>query len=539
MAARKAKKVDYNKLFLEAFTELAQAKGLEEADLQTALEDALKKALVKELNSGDDALIHVAIDLENGTIDLAHQKYVVAEVEDDFLEIELTEAQKVNPELKLGDLYRIPYNVRDLSKPAINVMMSYFQQVVSRLEKAALYEEYADKIGELITGVVETIDENGANIKFGPNNVIYLSRSHMIPGEDLEVNKPVKVYVVDVESTSKGAQIKISRTHEGFLKRIMEEEIQELYDGTIVIKRIVREAGSRAKVAVYTTDPDVDPIGACIGPNGMRIQKVVMQLGNGPEKEKIDVIIYNENPALFIIEALRPANVRGLIFDADKPKSVTAVVENGNLSVAIGRRGVNVRLAVKLTGYQIEVKENDEALALGLRPVTKDEFLAEELRLLEVAEREAELLAMEEVVEEPALEVSAVASEQVVIPATPVPEVAIEEKPVISQVEEPVVAAPEVKIQKVKTTKTLEELEAELDAEKAKSQAAPKRKTSRKPVKTEEEVEEDSLYKESERMDIYTEEELAAFEAEESEELDYDYDEDDEFWDEEADKFLR
>lgn len=538
MAARKTKKEDLNQLFLEAFRELAAAKGLEEAELQVALQDALKKALIKELNSGDDALVHVAVDLEKGTIDLAHQKRVVAEVEDDFLEIELEEAKKKDPNLELGDLYSIPYSVRDLSKPAVNVMMSYFQQVVSRLEKAALYEEYADKIGELITGVVETVDENGANIKFGPNNVIYLARNHMIPGEELEVNKPVKVYVVDVESTSKGAQIKISRTHEGFLKRLMEEEIQELYDGTIVIKRIVREAGSRAKVAVYTTDPDVDPIGACIGPNGMRIQKVVTQLGNGPEKEKIDVIIYNDNPALLIIEALRPANVRGLIFDENKPKTVTAVVENGNLSVAIGRKGVNVRLAVKLTGYQIEVKENDEALALGLRPITKDEFLAEELRLAEEAKREAELTSIpEEVVETvPEIAVSEPVISEVTTPEVEEPSVVT---PTVEKVEEPVKVEPEVKIQKVKTTKTLEELEAELDAEKAKAKEQPKRRPTRKAAKVEEEAEEDSLYKESERMDIYTEEELAAFEAEEGEEADYDYDEDDEFWDEEADKYLR
>ncbi|MFA6854875.1 MAG: transcription termination factor NusA [Bacilli bacterium] len=542
MATRKQKNVDQNKLFLEAFQELAKEKGLDEASLVSALQESLRKALIKELNSGDDALVKVDVDLAAGKIDLFHQKYVVEDVQDDFLEIEVEEAQKVDPNLHVGDLFNIAYSIPDLSKSAINVLISYFQQLISRLEKAALYEEYADKIGELITGIVETIDENGASIKFGPNNVIYLSKTQMIPGEHLEMNKPVKVYVVDVESTSKGAQIKISRTHEGFLKRLMEEEIQELYDGTVVIKKIAREAGSRSKVAVYTTDPNVDPTGACIGPNGSRIQKVVSQLGNGPEKEKIDVITYNDNAGLFIMEALRPANVRGVVF-GDADRKVTAVVENGNLSVAIGRRGVNVRLAVKITGWQIDIKENDEALAAGLRPVTQEELLFADQEAKEQALLDAQIAA---IAPTPVDDIPHVASETIVVEE----KVAEEVKPTVNMekpVEESIKVAPapvkpvtvEPTIQKVKTTKTLEELEAELEAEKKKAKDEPRKKYYKKPTKVAEESEEEALYQESDRMDIYTEEELAELDSQEQDDVDFDYNEDDEFWDEEVDKLIR
>jgi len=494
------------KALIQAIDLIEQEKGISKDSIILALKEALEKAYRKQLGSIDDALVKADIDLKKGIIKLYQLKTVVENIEDDFLEISLEEIKALGLSLQIGDVYQIEASPEDFQKSAAMTVKAILRQKIAEAEKSALYEIYKDKIGEMIVGQVEKIDERSAIVNIGRTSV-YLPSSKRIPGETFKVGDRIKLYVVDVESTTKGAQIAVSRIHEGFLRRLFEEELPEIYEGTVVIKEIAREAGLRSKVSVYSLDPNVDAAGACIGQNGSRIQKIVAQLGNAKDKEKIDIIAYTENKPLYLVESLKPAQVTGIIFD-ESNKKATMIIADENLGPAIGRRGVNPRLASKLTGYTIDIKDMTSTTAEGLSFTTVDSLRTQEdLR----KQREAlpnptqgqsqvnssnrvhdDSFTMEDVMA-PKRDVSTIeksAIENPIAEAMPVANVPVSQ---LSTMDKPVVSTPVIKkvspiqeapkITVVRTTKTLEELEKELDQQKARTPKPERFDKKKKPFK--------------------------------------------------------
>jgi N utilization substance protein A len=497
------------KALIQAIDLIEQEKGISKESIIFALKEALEKAYRKQLGSIDDALVRADIDLKRGIIKLYQLKTVVENIEDDFLEISLEEIKALGLSHQIGDTYQIEASPEDFQKSAAMTVKAILRQKIAEAEKSALYEIYKDKIGEMIVGQVEKIDERSAIVNIGRTSV-YLPSSKRIPGESFKVGDRIKLYVVDVESTTKGAQIAVSRIHEGFLRRLFEEELPEIYEGTVVIKEIAREAGLRSKVSVYSLDPNVDAAGACIGQNGSRIQKIVAQLGNAKDKEKIDIIAYTENKPLYLVESLKPAQVAGIIVD-ENGKKATMIIADENLGPAIGRRGVNPRLASKLTGYTIEIKDLTSATAEGLSFTTVDSLRTQEdLR----KQREAlpnptqgqiqpsssnrihdDSFTMEDVMapkrEEPILDPSPVdqpVSESKPILSTPVSATVSSTQPVETTpvIKKPAPIQETPKITVVRTTKTLEELEKELDQQKARTPKPDRFDKKKKPFKRKE-----------------------------------------------------
>jgi N utilization substance protein A len=497
------------KALIQAIDLIEQEKGISKESIIIALKEALEKAYRKQLGSIDDALVRADIDLKKGIIKLFQLKTVVENIEDDFLEVSLEEIKALGLSLQVGDTYQIEASPEDFQKSAAMTVKAILRQKIAEAEKSALYEIYKDKIGEMIVGQVEKIDERSAIVNIGRTSV-YLPSSKRIPGETFKVGDRIKLYVVDVESTTKGAQIAVSRIHEGFLRRLFEEELPEIYEGTVIIKEIAREAGLRSKVSVYSLDPNVDAAGACIGQNGTRIQKIVAQLGNAKDKEKIDIIAYTENKPIYLVESLKPAQVQGIILD-ETNKKATMIIADENLGTAIGRRGVNPRLASKLTGYTIEIKDLTSTTAEGLTYTSVDS-----LRTQEDLKKQREALpnptqgqtqstsskrvhddsfTMEDVMapkrDEAMLEKSTLDNPIVdtkpaqVLPVSPTPSIqkTIEVAPVIKK-PAPVQETPKITV--VRTTKTLEELEKELDQQKARTPKPERFDKKKKPFKRKE-----------------------------------------------------
>ncbi len=558
--------------FLAALEEIEASKGISKQSILDFLQESLIKAYRKQLG-GDDADVRVNIDPEKGIIDMCQAKAVVDEVEDDFLQISVQDANALDKskKYKAGDEFFIPASIEELKKATAMSVKSMMKQKFAEAEKSILYETFKDKIGTLITGKVEKVDDRGISVNIVKTSV-YLPKKELIGDERFIVGETVKIYVDDVASGTKGAHIVVSRSKEGFLKCLLAEEISEIYDGTVQIKAIAREAGERSKVAVYSKDPTIDPAGACIGSNGGRIQKVVSQLGNGGiNKEKIDIIGYSENTALFIMEALKPARVLGAVVD-EANKSAIAIVNDDSFSLAIGRRGVNVRLAVKLTGYNIDVKTETMAAEEGLEYISLEEATAEENAkkaeqiLLKKANEEnaaqpsvlrglpeGYVAPQDRVYEEETIEDNAELNEALeneaekkeeVIEQPVVEEAKVEVAPQVEEVkEEPVEEVKEeVKEEhkEVKTTTSIEALEKSLADEssrKANKGAKKSYKKNNKKAEDEEESEENKpVIATGERMSIYTEEELREMEEEdkreeEEEEDDVDYDEYDDYYD--------
>ena len=555
--------------FLNALEEIEASKGISKATILQMLEESLIKAYKKQLG-GDDADVRVNIDVDKGIIEMYQAKKVVEEVEDDFLEVSVQDANAMDPNKKYvaGDEFLIYASIDELRKATAMSVKSMLKQKFAEAEKSILYETFKDKIGTLITGKVEKVDDRGISVNIVKTSV-YLPKKELIGDERFIVGETIKIYVDDVASGTKGAHIVVSRSKEGFLRCLFMEEIHDVYDGTVKIKNIAREAGERSKVAVYSADPNIDPAGSCIGPNGSRIQKIVSQLGNGGiNKEKIDIIAYSDNMGMFIMESLKPATALGIILDEEK-KAATVIVKDDSLSLAIGRRGVNVRLAVKLTGYNIDVKTESQAIEEGLEYTSYNEIQAledskkaalqaeaaikEEQKGLEVLrglpegyiapqnrvyDDEVNNAGEDEITE--ALEVEAERKEtkEEAIEVAPV----VEEAPVEEAKEEKPVVKEEKKVEEhkeVKTTTSIEELEKSLADESSRKANKQNKKSYKKNNKKAEEEEEDNdkpVIATGERMSIYTEEELRQFEEEEQAEEEYDdedvdYDEYDEYYD--------
>ncbi len=526
------------KQFKEALEEIESSQGISEEETINAFKESLLRSFRRKLG-GDDAHVELNFDPDNEILELYYIKDVVKEVEDDFLQIDIEEANNdgSGKVYKEGDLYYIPYQIDSLDKNLAISVKSNVHQRLTEVEKQYLLETFKDKIDTLITGVVEKVDDFGIDVNVGKATV-HLTRKDLIGDERFSVGDYIKVYVVDVDSASKGgAKIRVSRTHPGFLRCLFFEEIHEVYDGTIKIQNIARKAGERSKVAVYSLDPNVDPAGACIGPNGARIQKIVSQLGNNAStKEKIDIIDYSSNIALYIIDSLKPALILGLALSDDN-KSATAVVRDDSLSLAIGKKGVNVRLASELTGVDINVVTETQAYEDNLEYKTFEQISAEELQrkkeepLFEGVPSKEDVLPtlpegyvapQERVYEEEKTDIDASlyeeASKEEVTNESPLEEsLELEEAP--TQEKEETI--------QVKTTTTLEDLEKSLETEKKETT----KKTTKKSVKKEEEKTEEApvfTKDESNYMPIYSEEELEEIEQEEAlenEEEDIDYDE--------------
>ena len=355
------------KELLGALDAFEQEKGISKDVVIEALKEALEKAYKK--HTDPDALCRVDINSIKGTIDMYEQKNVVEEVNDDLFEIELEDAQKINPELKIGDVLETPVDPDTLTRLAALQAKQVLTQKIREYEKQTVYDAYIDKKGDIIVGVVERIEPTFILVNVGKTNAI-MKINHVLPGETFKVGQTVRVYVVDVDKSAQGAAVVVSRTDPGFLKRLFESEITEIFDGTVEIKDIAREAGDRAKVSVFSRNKDVDATGACIGQKGLRIQKISNQILG----EKIDVINYFKDPILYIAEALKPANVLGVKMINEK--SAVAVVNDEDFSLAIGKKGINARLAVKLTGYKIDIKGLTDAVSEGIDYTTIEQARA-------------------------------------------------------------------------------------------------------------------------------------------------------------------
>lgn len=534
------------KQFIKALDELEGAKGISKESIIQALKEAMEKAFVKQLGMStkadmEDAKVRVDIDAKKGTIEMYILKNIVAEVEDDYLEISLEDANQDGGVYQIGDVYEIPVSTDELTKLAAQNVKSVLKQKISEAEKQAIFEAYSDKVGEMIQGIVEKVDERSTIVNIGRTSV-YLPNNQKIPGETFRIGEQIRLYIKDVQSTTKGAQIIVSRSDSGYLKRLFEEEITEIYEGIVMIKDIAREAGERSKIAVISDNPNIDPIGACIGPNGSRIQKICASLGNTKEKEKIDVIAYYQNPGLYIIEALKPANVVGVVLYEDEKRAV-AVVRNNELSLAIGKRGVNARLAVRLTGWNIDIKEQDEAMRMGLVYLSGEDLRRqEELKKMQKVSDFFEEDHYEDMAEEEPLQVETIASAHDEVLSDDKHDDKVEEKETV--VEEATVAEePKEETTVVHTKVKLADLEKELEDEKKRrdrqAQYASRRKKSYRDENENGNDEEETQAKPTSSttyMPIYTQEELDEMDEEEQEidieeDDDIDYDDFDSYYD--------
>lgn len=495
------------KEFVKALKSLEDTKNI---TVPVAL-DALKQALTNAYQkvNGKDALVRVDIDEKEGKISMFSQKNIVAEVEDDFLEISVEDAQEINPEYKVGDIYETDVDTDEFDRMAALHVKQVLRQKIREAEKQVVYDAYIDKKDDIIMGVIERVEKTYCLINVGKANALMPSNM-FIPNEKYAVGQHIKVYIVDVDKSSQGAQVIVSRNDSNFLKRLFESEIVEVYDGTVEIRSIARDPGERAKVAVSSRDKNIDPTGACIGVKGMRIQKISNQLAN----EKIDVVQFYDEPELYIAESLKPANVYGMILNPES-KSAIAIVPNEQLSLAIGKKGQNARLAVKLTGWKIDIKTVDVALSEKINYTTMSDIRAK---------YEVENTPRPEVrkpipkVETP-IQPSVAAKPEVVKPAEKPQEV------YVSKVKFDVPAMPRVSVIE--------------DAPAAKPAPKPTRnenRLSKKALKKAERAKQNEN-KPANFMPVYTEEELKALESVEEVENtgieEVDYDEFDEYYDDE------
>jgi N utilization substance protein A len=550
--------------FRAAIDEIATSKGLSHEAVIEALTFSLERAYAKSLGGdGDETLaaptVEVKIDETMGLITIAQIKDVVKDVEDDFLQVSVEDAKdlahasvekmtaqreeildslkakKKNPMrpylesevadlsflidktnesvkgLKVGDKFKEYCPLEEINKLTAGAVKGNLRAKLGEAERVALYDVYKDHIGEMVTGTVEKADDRSVSVNIG-RTVVELGRREMIGDEFFKVGDPIKVYIQEVKQAdeegkpSHGPQIEVTRSSEGFLKRLFEEEIHEIYDGTVLIRGIAREAGIRSKVAVSSNNEDVDATGACIGPGGSRIQKIVSQLGNGKDKEKIDIIAYSDNPGLYIAESLRPAQVLGVNLNPpadelaeDDPKESTnpnprpraiAVVKDDQQSLAIGKKGANARLANRLTGWTIDILSESQAKDDNLTYTPTEELMKQAEEEKKEAERKAyaekskadAAKREEEAAAAKAAEDAKKAEEaaNAVVTPTVAPAVTPEEvapviaTPVSAPVAQPVEAKPapapvvEEKPTVVQTTTTLADLEKELEAAKEK-----------------------------------------------------------------------
>lgn len=348
-----------NQEFIGALKEIVKDKGISEDLLFTTIEDALVAAYKKNYAGPTSSAqnVKVTIDRETGEIHVYSQKVVVEEVFDNVTEIGLEEAQEIKPTYDLDDVVDFEVTPKNFGRVAAQLAKGVVTQRIREAERSIIYGEYKEKEYDIITGTVLREDKGNVFVNIGKLETA-IGPNGQIPREKYKFNEKIKLYVVEVKNTSKGAQIIVSRTHPGLVKRLFELEVPEIYEGVVEIKSISREAGSRSKIAVVSHDENVDPMGACVGPKGARVQNIVNEL----KGEKIDIIKWSKNPEEFIENSLSPAKVLSVTVDEDK-KSAKVIVDDSQLSLAIGKEGQNVRLAAKLTNWKIDIKSKSQAEA--------------------------------------------------------------------------------------------------------------------------------------------------------------------------------
>ncbi|MGN1060258.1 MAG: transcription termination factor NusA [Candidatus Coproplasma sp.] len=349
-----------NKDFFAALADLEKEKGIPQEVFLEALRNALVSACKKQAQ-GPVGEVDVKLNPEKGSIEFYTVKTVVEEVEDKDSQITLEEAREIKKSAKVGDKMTEKFIPKDFSRIAAQTAKQVILQKLHETERDAAMSEFSDKEGELVVGTIRKIDLKNVYVELGKGQVEGLMLpSDQVPGEKYNVNDKIKVFVKRVKSGFKGAQVLVSRSSAGLVRKLFEEEVPEIKQGTVQIKEVSREAGARTKIAIYSEDPRVDAIGACVGNKGARVNAVVEEL-NG---EKIDIIPWSENPLEFIAKALSPAKVIS-VTQLEGENTAMAVVPDDKLSLAIGRDGQNARLAVRLTGWKIDVKSETAAAKLG------------------------------------------------------------------------------------------------------------------------------------------------------------------------------
>ncbi|MBR0596762.1 transcription termination factor NusA [Sinanaerobacter chloroacetimidivorans] len=341
-----------NREFIKAVEELEKEKEISKDLLIEAIESALVSAYKK--NYGTSQNVRVNINKETGDIDVYMRKDVVGNVEDDLVEVSLEEAREIDPKFEVGDVVEKQVTPRDFGRIAAQTAKQVVVQRIREAERGMIYDDYSNKQSEIVTGLIHRISNDTVFINMGKTEGI-LAATEQVPGEKYVINNRIKVFIMDVKKTTKGPQVYLSRSHPGLVKRLFELEVPEIQDGIVEIKSISREAGSRTKMAVYTADENVDPVGACVGARGTRVQAIVDELFG----EKIDIINWSDDPEKLISSALSPAKVEKVIINSEG-KSATVVVPDYQLSLAIGKEGQNVRLAAKLCGWKIDIKSHSQ-----------------------------------------------------------------------------------------------------------------------------------------------------------------------------------
>ena len=390
-----------NNDFLDAFADLKKEKNLSDEEIIGAIKDSIENAYRKNYGASN---VRVDVDMENGFVKVFMGMEIVEEVEDPLTQISLEDAKEIYDGYELGDVVEYEIDPKDFNRIAAQGAKQVFVQKNREAERTNSYNEFIEKKGQIVTGKVERISNGTMLISLGRTEG-RVPASEQVKTENFKPGERIKVYVMDVKKESKGPQVLLSRSHPGLVRGLFELEIPEIADGTVEIKGTAREAGSRTKIAVYSKDPNVDPVGACVGNRGARVQNIADELFG----EKIDIIVWDEDPAVLISNVLKPAIVEGVYVNEDE-KSATAVVPEQQLSLAIGREGQNVRLAARVSGWKIDIKSNDQLKEMGFDfdeyedaddlPEYEDVVSAEEEMVEEAVEEAAEEAAEAEESEE-------------------------------------------------------------------------------------------------------------------------------------------
>ena len=356
---------------IDALNQLQKEKHIEKEVIMQAIEDSLVAACNRDF--GKNAVVKVNMDRETGDISVYVEKTVVEEVEDPATEISLADAKMIRFHYELGDVVNIEVTPKNFGRIAAQHARSVIVQKIKEEERRVVFEHFAHKEKDIVTGVVQRCNGKNISVSLDDKTDAVLTEKEQVKGEVFKPTDRIKLYIVEVKDTNKGPKILVSRTHPELVKRLFEKEVAEVYDGTVEIKSIAREAGSRTKIAVASNDPNVDPVGACVGMNGARVNAVVNEL-NG---EKIDIITWDENPALLIENALSPAKVISVMADPEE-KTAKVIVPDYQLSLAIGKEGQNARLAARLTGFKIDIKSETQAREAGDFDYVEEEYEEED-----------------------------------------------------------------------------------------------------------------------------------------------------------------
>lgn len=378
-----------NKEFIRAIEDLEKEKHISKEILLEAIESALVSAYKK--NYGTSQNVRVDINEETGDINVYMRMDVVSDedFEDDLTQITLEEAMEIDPRYEVGDVVEYQVTPRDFGRIAAQTAKQVVVQRIREAERGMVFDNFITRQGEIVTGTVQRVSNETLFINVGNTEGI-LSPNEQVPGEHYNINDRLKVYIMDVRKSNKGPQVFLSRSHPGLVKRLFELEVPEIEDGTVEIKGIAREAGSRTKMAVYTQFENVDPVGACVGTRGNRVQAIVDELHG----EKIDIITWSEDPEVLIANVLSPSKVEKVIIPNPEEKSAIVVVPDYQLSLAIGKEGQNVRLAARVSGWKIDIKSHSQYEAS--EPEEADFIeVDEEPEFIEVSE-EPELTEMED-----------------------------------------------------------------------------------------------------------------------------------------------